>query len=341
MKKYLLPALMLSAMLTVCVSGCSNPSASENSSAQTEEDPAPVVAEGDTVTIDDNEEKFEFRIEYVNIAKDPELYYPAEAGKVYVDFCAACKNVGNDIVTVQDALDGMLLYSGIYEYTGSCMIEKGENRFLDSIYYDTVKPADTVYLHYLFPVPEEVQDSDRMLELNISFCGSDYRLIVREGAEGSVSGSEGSKASGKVSDTITDHEVVTTANSEFYVDFSEITNDVIPPKPGGAYIHYPAEPGETYVNFCVAFKNMSGQEIRGDKAFSAKLTVGDTHYQGAARVEINGRSMFENAGAVHLIPLSTEYVHYLFPIPEDAASGGESLEISLKVDGVNYTYYIK
>lgn len=341
MKKYLLPALMLSAMLTVCLSGCSNRSASEDSSAQTTENPAPVVAEGDTVTIENSEEPFEFHIEYANVTEAPELFYQAEAGKVYVDFCVSCKNIGSDIVTVQDTMEGMLIYSGIYEYTGSLMIEEGEDGFLDSIYYNTVAPADTVYLHYLFPAPEEIQHSDRMLELCIAFCGNDYRLIVREGTEGPVSDSEYSKSSGKVSDTLTDGEVVITANSEFYVDFSEITEDVMPPEPGPAYMHYPAEPGETYVNLCVAYKNLSGQEIRGDKAVSAVLTVDGTHYQGASRVEINGRSLFENAGAVHLIPLSTEYVHYLFPIPMEVAASGKSMEISLKIDGSSYTYYIK
>ncbi|MDE6641570.1 MAG: hypothetical protein K2K63_13705 [Acetatifactor sp.] len=341
MKKYLLPALMLSAILTISLSGCANRSAAGDSSSQTEENPAPVIAEGDTITIDDNEDKLEFHIEYINITEDPELFYKAEAGKVYVDFCVSCKNIGDEIYIVNDTIDGVLLYSGAYEYAGSPKIEEGEQRFLTSIYYNKVKPADTVYLHYLFPAPEEVRDSDRMLELNISLCDNDYRIIVREGVKGSVSDSENSKSAGRTAEIIEDGELTASANSEFYVDFSEITNDVIPSNPGAAYIHYPANPGETYVNFCLAYKNMSGQQIRGDKAISAKLTVGETHYQGAAKVEINGRSMFENAGAVQLIPLSTEYVHYLFPIPEEVAAGGESMVISFKIDGINYTYYCK
>lgn len=341
MKKYLLPALMLSAILTVCLSGCANRSAAGDSSSQTEENPAPVVAEGDTITIDDNEDNLEFHIEYINITEDPELFYKAEAGKVYVDFCVSCKNIGDEIFIVNDTIEGSLIYSGVYKYTGSPKIEEGESRFLASIYYNKVKPSDTVYLHYLFLAPEEVRDSDRMLELSISICGNDYRIIMREGTQGSVSDSENSKAAGRTAEIIEDGELVTTANSEFYVDFSEITNDLIPPNPNTIYIHYPANPGETYVNFCVAYKNMSDQQIRGDKAISAKLTVGETHYQGAAKVEMYGRSNFENAGAIELIPLSTEYIHYLFPIPEEVAAGGESMVISFKIDGINYTYYCK
>lgn len=341
MKKYPLPALMLSAILTICLSGCANRSAAGDSSSQTAENPAPVVAEGDTITIDDNEDKLEFHIEYINITEDPELFYKAEAGKVYVDFCVSCKNIGDEIFIVNDTIEGALIYSGVYKYAGSPKIEEGENRFLTSIYYNKVKPSDTVYLHYLFLAPEEVQDSDRMLELNISLCDNDYRIIMREGVKGSVSDSENSKSAGKTAETVADGKLVTTANSEFYVDFSEITNDLIPPDPGAVYIHYPANPGETYVNFCVAYKNISGQQIRGDKAISAKLTVGETHYQGAVKVEMYGRSKFENAGAVYLIPLSTEYIHYLFPIPEEVAATGESMEISFKIDGINYTYYCK
>lgn len=341
MKKKFLSALIISAIFLICFSGCANPSAAVDSSSLPEEDPAPVVAAGDTITIDDNGNNFEFHIEYINITEEPELFYKAETGKVYVDFCVSCKNTGNDITTVQDTIDGILIYSGVYEYTGSLMIEEGESRFLDSVYYDTVEPAATVYLHYLFSAPEEIQDSDRMLELSVSVCGNDYGMIVREGTEGSVSAGENSKSSDKLSENIQDGEVITTDNSEFYVDFSQITNDVIPPNPGAAYMHYAANQGETCVDFCVAYKNMSGQEIRGDKAVSAKLTVGETHYQGTAKAEISGRSMFENAGAVSLIPLSTEYIHYLFPIPEEAANSGESMKISVKIDGSSYTYTIR
>ena len=337
MKKHLLPALAISAVIIICFSGCANGSAAEKTPSVTEENTAAAAAIGDTITIDDS---FEFHLEYVNIAREPGLYHPAEKGKVYVDFCLSCKNIGNEKAVVHDIITGTLVYSGIYQYTGSLMEEEGENRFLSRTYYDSwVDPSDTVYLHYLFTAPEEIVSSDRMLEINTAICGSDYRILVREGETGPISVGEISEASGKTSETIANGEIVITENAKFYVDFYEITTDVVPPNPGMAYNHFAAEAGETYVNFCVAYQNLSPQKIPAKKALSVKLTIDGEQYPGAAMVEINDRSMFEAASSIDLLPLSTEYIHYLFPIPEDAAADGKSMEISIKADGVSYTYY--
>lgn len=337
MKKHLLPALAVSAFITICFSGCANDSTAGKAPSVTEENTASAAAIGDTVTADDS---FEFHLEYVNITEDPELYYSAEKGKVYVDFCLSCKNIGSEEAAVYDIITGTLVYSGIYQYTGSLMEEEGEDRFLSRTYYDSwVDPSDTIYLHYLFTAPEEISGSDRMLEINTSICGSDYRILVREGETGPISVGEISKASGKTSETIANGEIVITENAKFYVDFYEITTDVVPPNPGMAYNHFAAEAGETYVNFCVAYQNLSPQKISAKKALSVKLTIDGEQYQGATMAEINSRSMFEGASSIDLLPLSTEYIHYLFPIPEEAAADGKSMEISIKADGVSYTYY--
>ena len=339
MKKYLLAALAVSAFLILCLSGCTNESASGDSSSQTEENSAPAAAIGDTVTIDDT---FEFHLEYVNITKEPELYYPAEKGKVYVDFCLSCKNIGSEETSIHEIISGTLVYSGTYKYAGSLMEEEGDDRFLSKTYYDSwLDPQGTAYLHYLFTAPEEVLSSDRMLEINTAICDSDYRILVREGETGPTSDGENSKTSGKTSETITEGETITTENLEFCVDFCEITNDVIPPRPGIAYNHFAAEAGETYVNFCVSYKNLSPQAVGAKKALSVKLTIDGEQYQGAAMAEINGRSMFEAASSINLLPLSTEYIHYLFPISEEIAAGGKSIEITIKADGISYTYHCK
>lgn len=340
MRKYSLLALTISAILVVSISGCADRSAVEDKSSHAEEITAQIVAEGETVVIDDI---CEFRIDSINIAKQPELFYEAEAGKVYADLCIACKNLADATVSLVNIItDESLVYSGIYQYTGTLMVEEDDRSWLTSTSYGTiVHSSETAYAHCLFPVPEEIQDSDRMLVFHVTIGGNDYQVIGREGVKGSVSDSGDNGTQGKISGRVADGEVKVTANSEFYVDFVQITDDVVPPNPGTAYNHFAADAGEVYVDFCVAYKNISDQEIRADKAVSAKLTIGEDSYNGASLVEINGRHLFENAGSMYVIPLSTEYIHCLFPIPAEAATGSDNMEISFKIDGKSYTYTVR
>lgn len=62
-----------------------------------------------------------------------------------------------------------------------------------------MNPSDTRQVYYFFTVPKEVQDSDRMVELNM-----------------------------KTSGAITDGEVITNDNSEFYEEYSEFTKRDVP-----------------------------------------------------------------------------------------------------------------
>lgn len=335
MRKYYCLIIMI--ILTVSFTGCTDrPTVEESPTSQPEENTAPVLAVGETVTIDG---MCEFQVNYVTITEHPESYFNAETDKTYVDFCITYKNLGDSIVTANNIMEGKLIYSGLYEYEGKDTVD-AEDGSSSWSYAHTVKmnPSDTRQVHYYFTVPKEVQDSGRMVELNMNIRQNEYRVIVREGDKGTIPDSGSSDASRKTSGAITDGEVVTTDNSEFYVEYSEFTKKVMPPAPHNAYNYYAADEGKIYIDVCVAYKNISTQKIRADKAVSAQLKQADARTIIAEQLE---RSMFDYANLVNIIPLGTEYIHCIFLVPEEVATNNEQLTITFKIDGNRYTYTVK
>lgn len=337
MRKYFCLVIMI--ILTVSFTGCADrptgSTAQESQIPQPEENTAPVLAVGETVTIDG---EYEFQMNYVTITEHPESYFEAETGKTYVDFCITYKNLGDYIVPANNIMEGKLIYSGQYEYEGTDTVDAEDGSPWSRAGAIKMNPSDTRQVHYFFTVPKEVQDSGRMVELNMNIRQNDYRVIVREGDKGTISGSGSSNASRKTSGAITDGEVITTDNSEFYVEYSEFTEKVMPPAPNTGYNYYAADEGTIYIDVCIAYKNMSTKKIRADKAVSAQLKQADAQTIVAEQLD---RSMFDYANLVNIIPLGTEYIHCIFQVPEEAAANNEQLTISFKIDGNSYTYSVK
>lgn len=332
MRKYFYLAIMI--LLIVSFTGCADrPTAEESPTAQPEENTAPVLAEGETITIDG---MCEFNMNYVTIAEDPDSFFKAETGKAYVDFCITYTNLGDYIITADHIMEGKLIYSGQYEYDGiNSTVDVETGRPWDYAYYIKMQPSDTRQVHYLFSVPKEVQDSDRMVELNMRIRGNDYRVIVREGGKGTVA--DGNAAS-KTSGAVTVGEAVATDNSEFYVEYAEFTRKVMPPAPKTGYNYYAADEGKVYIDFCISYKNTSAKKIMAAKAVSAKLEQAEA--KTIVAEEFN-RSMFEHGSPVNIIPLSTEYIHCIFQVPEELVTNDEPVTISFKIDGNSYTYSVK
>lgn len=53
------------------------------------------------------------------------------------------------------------------------------------------------------------------------------------------------------------------------------------------------------------------------------------------------RSQFDYANLVPILPLCTEYIHFVFQVPEEVEDSGEQVTITLKIDGNRYTYDIQ
>ncbi len=325
----------------------------ENISTETKnkiavKDTTQVVAIGEAVTIED---RADFYIDYIDITNDvipPSpgswySHYEAENGKAFVDICVAYKNLSSGNIDADDTISGLLFYDNRYEYTGFSIIEEDNRSDFTYSNITSIAPLTTEYLHYLFSVPEEVQNTNKSIKVNMKIGGSDYKVIVREGSgEVDQNGSENSKTLSKTSGAVINGESVTTANAEFYVDYSNITNDVIPPSPGDWYTHYEAEVGKAYVDFCLAYKNTSGKNVDADSVVSANLKYANKYeYTGFSIIEEDNRSDFTYSNITSIAPLSTEYMHYLFAIPDDVVNSSDSIEISFSIDGNEYTYNVR
>ena len=319
----------------------------ENETAVEEAEPEeelPVLETDVTVTIPDTAE---FYLEYTDITEDVlpptpasfYTHYEADDGCVYVDICIAYKNLETTGADADEILSGTLIYSGMYEYSGSSTIEENNRGNFTYTNITSIDPLATEYLHYLFEVPEELATSDASVIVELSISGEEYQIIVREGTTGPVVTTSAGDADGI---EISDNEVVETESSIFYVEYSDITEDVIPPVPASFYTHYEADDGKVYVDVCVAYENIEGKSIMADDAISASLTYAEKYeYNGFSIIEKDSRSSFTYTNITSVKPLIVSYIHYLFEVPEELAEGTESIEVTLKIDGGSYIYTIR
>lgn len=310
----------------------------------TTEDKAPVITVGDSSMTN----ICEFSIEYINITNDvmpPQpgdwySHYEADKGKVYVDICVAYKNTDTSEVTADETISGILLYDGTYEYTGFSIIEEDNRTDLNYSNITSIAPLSTEYVHYLFEVPEEIKDTGAEIVLKMNIGGSDYKIIAREG-NGTATVQDKSET-WKTSGEVAIGEVVVTKNSEFNIDYADIVNSVVPPQPGDWYSYYEAEEGKVYVDICFAYKNTNSQNVEADSVISAELKYADKYeYTGFSIIEEGSRADFTYSNITSIAPLSTEYVHYLFEVPQEVQTSGESIEVTFTVDGNTYTYKVR
>ena len=301
----------------------------------------------ETVTLADT---CEFFVDYTNITDDvmpPQpgswyTHYEAEDGKVYVDICVAYKNLGTTDESADEIMNATLIYGGKYQYTGFSMIEENSRGDFTYSNITSVAPLSQEYLHYLFEVPAEIEGSEGALTILLNIGGNKYSVVVREGIEGEVA-SLNENAVAKTSGSVKNGEIIAVMNAcEFYVDYSNITADVMPPQPGDWYTHYEAEDGKVYVDFCVAYKNWKTTNVGADDVISAKLTyAGKYEYTGFSMIEENSRGDFTYSNITSIAPLATEYVHYLFAVPAEVDTSSESVEITFTIGGNTYTYTVR
>ena len=308
-------------------------------------DNTPIIEVGGSAVTD----TCEFMVDYVNITgnvippKPGSWYshYEADDGKVYVDFCVAYKNTNTANIDADETISGLLIYNGKYEYKGFSMIEEDNRSDFTYSNITSIAPLSTEYVHYLFEVPKEVETSGAEIVLKMTIGGKDYKIIVREGngvTEENTAPEQNSKTSGEVAIG----EVLKTKNSEFNIDYSNITKDVIPPKPDSWYSHYEADEGKVYVDICFAYKNTGNKNVDADEVISAKLKYADKYeYTGFSMIEEDSRADFTYSNITSIAPLSTEYVHYLFEVPEEVSTSNNSIEIFFDIDGNSYTYKVK
>ena len=103
---------------------------------------------------------------------------------------------------------------------------------------------------------------------------------------------------------IAEKETISIADTcEFFVDYTDITDDVMPPQPGDWYSHYEAENGKVYVDICVAYKNLSTKDRGADEIINATLVYGGKYqYSGFSMIEESNRSDFTYSNITSIAP---------------------------------------
>ncbi len=319
------------------------PSAETEDSSELEPAEYPRIADGEILTVED---RGEFYIDFCEITArvTPPApasfysYYDAGDGKLYVDLCVAYKNLGASDRTASDVISATLLYSGIYEYTGFSVIEESNRGNFTYSDITDIAPLTTEYLHYLFNVPEEVGSSTGSLEVILTIDGETYSYSVRDGDTGSVTSfsdlPERTSGSVSIGDTLKESE-----KYEASIDFVKITDKVTPPYPDSFYTYYQADEGQVYIDFCIAYKNLTHSSVKASDVLSGKATyAGKYEYTGFSVIEENSREDFTYSNITNIAPLTTEYLHYLIKVPEEVGTSSDSLEIRFSIQGNEYTY---
>lgn len=206
----------------------------------------------------------------------------------------------------------------------------------------SIVPLSTEYIHYLFEVPDEVQSNDGDLTVLFTLGGNSYTVTVREGTTGEVS-TVSENAIAKASGSVKKGDVIAIVNDcEFFVDSASITADVVPSNPGSWYSHYEADDGKVYVDFCIGYKNWHQKKVAADEVLLAVLTyAGKYEYKGFSMIEEENRSDFTYSSVTSIAPLCTEYIHYLFEVPDEVSSSNESVEIEFTIGGNEYSYTVR
>ena len=126
--------------------------------------------------------------------------------------------------------------------------------------------------------------------------------------------------------------------AEFTIESIELTRKVEPPKKSGYYRYYEADSGKIYVDMIVEYKNLSSSSIEADEVItSAKLKYQDKYeYTGFSSIEEDNRSDFTYTNITSIDPLTTEYLHYLFAIPEEAETSGGKIDIIFTIGESEY-----
>lgn len=295
------------------------------------------------------EDKFEFFVEYVSIVNKVipphpgsyHSYYEAEDGKVFVDVCLSYKNLSTQEVVAGDVLSGTLIYADKYQYRGFSIIEEDNRSDFTYSNITNIPPLTTDYLHYLFEVPEEIQLGEGSLTSLININNKSYKISIRDGKTGQVS-KLNANAIIKSSGVVKKGEIITIPDkSEFFIDYSDITNKVTPLFPSDYHSYYEAEEGKIYVDFCIGYKNWEPKGVEAGSVISAKLIYnGKYEYTGFSMIEEDNRSDFTYSNITEVSPLTTEYIHYLFEVPAEVGDGGTVL-IEFKIAGNEYSYSVK
>ena len=141
---------------------------------------------------------------------------------------------------------------------------------------------------------------------------------------------------------VTAGEVIETDDFTFYIDFCNVTDQVLPPCADGFYTYYSAESERFYIDLCIAYTNLETRNVDADEVGSVTATFGGRYtYDGFSCIEEDSRSDFTYSNITSISPLTEEYLHYLVEVPYEVAWGELDLAVDLTVKNQKYTFVVR
>lgn len=135
-------------------------------------------------------------------------------------------------------------------------------------------------------------------------------------------------------------DVIITDDYEFTLKNVEFTYEVLPKNTSGYYSYYPADSGKVYIHVEADVKNTMQRDIKISELFTAKAVYdGEYMYSGFVVVDDDARFLQGDLYAA-AAPLETCGAHALIECPEEVATSGKSVVITLCIGNVNYEYTI-
>lgn len=124
-----------------------------------------------------------------------------------------------------------------------------------------------------------------------------------------------------------------------YVGF-QIAPKITPENTDSGYSYHEADYGKQYVDVTFTYKNLAAKGINSEDIIDGLLVFREKYeYDGFATVETDRRSYFSR---YHVIdPLCTEYLHYLFEVPDEVANSEDSLVANFKIHNMEYKVTIR
>ena len=143
-----------------------------------------IVAVGDTITTEYAEIKINnVAISYEVLPDDTSSYYnyySAESGYVYIDLDVDVKNLQKQDMMCDAVMTATADYNNGYKYTASPIVDDSTLGFTYANIV-SIAPLTTQGMHYAFNCPQEIDETDYPLFVEIAPAGTDevYKLVIR------------------------------------------------------------------------------------------------------------------------------------------------------------------
>lgn len=137
--------------------------------------------------------------------------------------------------------------------------------------------------------------------------------------------------------------IIIPEQAEFTIQRAYFAKKIVPPNPDRFYTYYEAqEPGTTYLDLVVIFKNLHTTSVDANEFGYVKLLYDNKYeYNAFPTIEESNGGDFGYASITPINPLQLGTIHYLIEVPIDVETSGASLRIQLNIFGNSYIFVMR